>query len=378
MNYTHSRWPLVVVIAGLLCAGALRVPLGAATQAAPPAARIDRGSLQDRLNGIRPVVLSGGDIQAAIRELHAILAVDPKAAEAHLLLGLAYGQLDSQEMDAEAIAELRQALAIEPGLVPARVALARLYLEFGQPERAREEADAALKAMPAHPQILALLGEAERQLGRPTRAVDIQRRALASNPAFEQARYYLGLALLDAGRRDQGIAELERLVEAGASLPDVYFTLGSTYLDAGRTDEALRTLEQGTRFGTPEPEVRLRLARAYRLKGMLGRAETEIASALPAGAAMQASTVHQQLQAEVDVELGLIRLQQGQLDAAVQAFQKALRIKSDHGPAHQQLAEVLLRQGRHREAAEHARRAAALGSPLPGDRREALDRALGR
>jgi tetratricopeptide (TPR) repeat protein len=334
--------------------------------------------MQARLDRIRPVVLSGGDIQAAIRELHGILAVDPRAAEAHLLLGLAYGQLGSRPMLDEAAAELRQAIAIEPDLVPARIALARIYLDVGRPERAREEAQAALEVMPARAQFLSLLGEAERQLGSPSRAVEIHRRALALEPAFAQARYYLSLALLDLKQRTEAVAELERLIEAGANLPGLHLTLGSAYLGAGRVDAALRTLEQGVRLGQPKPDVRLELARAYRLEGMLAQAEAQLTQALPSGTTMQASAFYQQLEADIDVERGLIRLQQGELDAAAEAFRKSIKVKANHGPAHQQLAEVYLRQGRHAEAAEHAARAAELGSPLPADRLQAIEKARRR
>jgi tetratricopeptide (TPR) repeat protein len=376
MRHKHFPWRVIVVLAALAWAAIRPTPLHGAPQT--PAGRVDRAALQDRLNRVRPVVLTGGDIQAAIRELHSILAADPRAAEGHLLLGLAYGQLGSREMLAEAVAEFRQALAIEPGLVAARVALARIYLDIGRPERAREEAQAALKAMPGRAEFLGLLGEAERQLGRPAQAVEIHRRALALEPAFDQARYYLSLALLDLKQSAPAMAELERLVQSGAGLPGVYFTLGSAYLDADRVDDALRTLDQGIRLGQARPDVRLLMARAYRLKGMLAQAETQLNQTLPAGAAMQASSFYQQLEADIEVERGLIRLQQGQVEPAGEAFRKAIGVKSDHGPAHQHLAEVYLRQGRHKEASDHAARAAKLGSPMPDDRRQAIEKALRR
>ena len=44
----------------------------------------------------------------------------------------------------EAVAELRQALEINPDFVPARYYLAHIYLDLGRNERAREELQAAL------------------------------------------------------------------------------------------------------------------------------------------------------------------------------------------------------------------------------------------
>ena len=50
------------------------------------------------------------------------------------------------------------------------------------------------------------------------------------------------------------------------------------------------------------------------------------------------------------MELGLLRLQQGQLAAAVSAFRKVLEIDPDHGPTNRHLAEVYLRQGQYSRA----------------------------
>ena len=61
-------------------------------------------------------------------------------------------------MMAEAKAEFRQALALNPHLVPARLHLAQAYLDFGQPRRAREELEIGLTQVPRQPQFLALLG----------------------------------------------------------------------------------------------------------------------------------------------------------------------------------------------------------------------------
>ena len=64
----------------------------------------------------------------------------------------------------EAVAELRQALALNPGFAPAHLYLAHIYLDLGRAGRAREEMWAALVQVPGNPQFLALLGETERQL----------------------------------------------------------------------------------------------------------------------------------------------------------------------------------------------------------------------
>ena len=317
-------------------------------------------------------------VNEAIQELKAILALDPRSAEAHLLLGIAYRSVGSAELAGEAVAELRQAIELNPGFVPARFYLAHLYLDLGRAARAREELEAALVQAPANPQFLALLGEAERQLKNPRRSVELTRQALQADDSFAEARYYLGLALFDLGQRDEAIKELERVVQSGPNMADAYFSLGTAYLEAGRVDEALETLSRGIRIDPSRPDVRVQLARAYRSKGLLAKADEQLTLAMPRAAAGPASPFAQYQQLELDfyLEQGLLRLQQGRLDAAAKALQKVWAIDPNHGPTNRYLAEVYLRQGLYSKAQEYATRAEKLGFPLPDDKRTLLRQKL--
>ena len=112
---------------------------------AAPQADTGQAPIQERLKRVGGDLFSGADrVHESIRELKAILAVDPRSAEAHFLLGIAYGRLGSRELMAEATAELRQALSLNPSFVQARYYLAQVYLTLGRAQRAREELDAAL------------------------------------------------------------------------------------------------------------------------------------------------------------------------------------------------------------------------------------------
>ena len=54
----------------------------------------------------------------------------------------------------------------------------------------------------------------------------------------------------------------------------------------------------------------------------------------------------------------------GDLRSSERAFKEAIRLHPNSGSAYNNLAQVLLEQGRHREAREAARRAGSLGGPL--------------
>ena len=139
--------------------------------------------IQERLDRVKADLYSRTDrLDENVKELKQILALDPRSADAHMLLGIAYSTWGSKELKGEAIGEFRQALDLNPRLVQVRFFLAHLYLDLGRAVRAREELEAALAQTPGNPEFLALLGEAERQLKNPRRAVEVTRQALQADP----------------------------------------------------------------------------------------------------------------------------------------------------------------------------------------------------
>ena len=299
--------------------------------------------IQERLDRVKADLFSRTDrVNENVRELKQVLAIDPRSADAHMLLGIAYATLGTRELKGEAVGEFRQALDLNPRLVEVRFYLARLYLDLGRPGRAREELDTALEQMPGHPEFLALLGEAERQLKNPRRAIDVTRQALQADSTFGPARYYLGLALLDAGQRDEGIKELEQIVRAGAPVADAYRALGAAYVDAGRGTDAVDVLSRGLQVEPARPELHIALARAYRSTGQLEKADAQLTLGRPKRASIADSSDYPYQQVELDfhLERGMVKLGRGQLAAAAEAFKKVLELEPAHEAATRGLAEA--------------------------------------
>jgi len=355
----------------LLAAGAASAdpPRLLAVQQAEPA----RPSIEQRLARVAADVFAGSDhVDADIAELKAILAADPRSAQAHMLLGLAYRTKGSSDLMGEAAGELRQAIDLDPSLIPARLYLAHLYLDLGRPERAREELQAALTRVPGQPQLQALLAECERQLGKPDTALDLTAQALKNDPSFAEARYYQGLALYDLKRRDEAIEAFEQVLQAGGKRAEVYASLGNAYLEAGRFDAAIKNLTDGVYLEPSRADLLIQLARAYRLKGQLTQAATWLSRAGTLVPATAVSAADQQTQRDLSFEDGLVRLKQNQLEAAARSLKKAVDVDPGYGPGYRYLAEVYLRQGLYSRALDQATRAEKLGSPLPDDLQKTL------
>jgi tetratricopeptide (TPR) repeat protein len=299
-------------------------------------------SVQERLNRVGSGLFAGTTPpDEAIRELKGVLALDPQSAEGHFVLGIAYRMQGVPELTGEARAELVQALALKPALVPARVYLAQLYLDLGRPAAARETLTTGLTGRPGEPQLLAILAETERQLGHPDRAIELAREVLQRDDSMAQARYYLGLALLDSHKRDEGIGELERVVRSGSKVADPNLALGAAYIEAGRLDEAIEVLRQGTTIDPSRPDMRITFARALRRKGLLDQADAQLTLARPKASGSGAPQFSQQ-HSEPDfyLELGLLRRQQGRVQAAADAFQKVVDMEPERDDAARELAEV--------------------------------------
>ena len=348
---------------------------GAAPHAQSPAA----SQTQQTLVRIRADLFSATPhFNEDITALKAVLGQDPKSVEAHVLLGFAYRGLGTQEMLAEAVAEFRQAVDLDPNFLPARFSLAHSYLDLGRPARAKEELESALEKAPGNPQFMALLGESERQLKNPGKAVELIRQALQSDPSLLEGRYYLGLALFDHGQTTDAIKELEQVVNANAGRPEAFVALGAVYTRSGRFDDAIKVLSEGTKLDPSRADLHIQLARAYRSKGLLDRAEAELVRAEPKpGAVLAPSYVeHERLEFDLYVEQGLVRLKRGQLSTAAEVLKKALAMEPNDGLANNSIAQVYLRQGQFKLASQHAERAAKAGAPLSETDRKQIQAGL--
>jgi tetratricopeptide (TPR) repeat protein len=316
--------------------------------------------------------LQRGEKKLALAELKKAVALDTNSAAAHQLLGQAYLLQNTYEAMGEAKAELVQALALDPNLIWARFYLARIYLDLGQPRKAKEQLEAGLSARPNVPHLLSLLGEANRQLGDPALAAEQNQRALEIDPSFFAARYYLGLAYLELRREDEAIRELEAAAKSDQPIPDLYLTLGSVYTQKGDLERAVSFYQKAVAAAPDRPEGRLKLGQAYRRMKLLAQALEQLRLATPEGGQFLSTPYYQQLQTEIFFERGLTLQEQGASDQAIENYAKAIELTPQFGSAHRHLAEALFHKGEYARALEHAIKADELKSPVEPSLREKI------
>ena len=165
-------------------------------------------------------------VSRAIDQFESVLELDPDYALAYAGLADAYGrqsisgQLSSQEGYERSREMAEKALAIDPDLVEALLALADIQLEYDWDMEAAERSyRRALEIRPSDAEGLRTYGYFLSSDGRFDEAIDYYHKALEVDPKQLRAYFGLGITLVFAGRFD----ELPQLTEKLAAHRDEKF-----------------------------------------------------------------------------------------------------------------------------------------------------------
>ena len=163
---------------------------------------------------------STGYPDKAIEEFKKALAKNPKIAQAHYFMGLAYLDRDEDKGWDEAAQELREEIKNNPDDFRAHYELGNIALNRHNAEEAERELKRASELAPDNPDPLIYLGELYAGQNRPVEAEAAMRKAIAlttdpSRGAYQvhRAHYVLGRILIQTGRRDEGAKELKLSAE---------------------------------------------------------------------------------------------------------------------------------------------------------------------
>jgi Tfp pilus assembly protein PilF len=142
-----------------------------------------------------------------------------------------------------AIAQYRQAIAIDPHLPGVHFELAELLNtspDANVKKEAEQEYRAALEANPEDANAELRLGEIDVRSGRTAQASDEFSKAIALQPDNADAKLDLAKLLLQAGQKDKARALLEQTVELDPSIAVAHLRLAELYHRDGRTADAQR------------------------------------------------------------------------------------------------------------------------------------------
>ena len=179
------------------------------------------------------------------------------------------------------------------------------------------------------------LGVMHAQKQRFTRAADFFEQAVAADDNFPQTQSSLGIAYFNSQQYARAIRPLARALEADRTSTLVRRMLAIAYLNTEAYEQSAALLADD-----PQRDADSSLQYAY------GLALVRSGRAADAEAIFSRLLAEHATSPEVSVVLGHVYAQQGNYDAAVEALQRALRLKGDVADANSALGLIYLKQGK--------------------------------
>jgi tetratricopeptide (TPR) repeat protein len=336
--------------------------------------------------------LRAGRLSDALLQLKAAADASPEAAETRRVLGMAYWADDQYDAAAEAFAT---AIRLQADDERARVALGDVLVAAGKLGAAELAFKDAIAGVPDS-------GQAHYELGRlyefqqrwqdavemfeaaaaryPVvgldylyqtivrmyvslpdfdKAIDAARRRVTVNPNNDDAHRALGDLLLRQGRHDEALTEMLAALFVNARNAGAYSGMAQVYVRTGRFSEAVEASRRAIDVDPGNREARYALATALARSGRTDEGANELARfeelQAEANRREQNELEAKMLQQEISTSLA-----REDYDAAIAALEKAIPLDPRSPSSYLNLAAVLKKSGRIREAIENLNKALAL------------------
>jgi tetratricopeptide (TPR) repeat protein len=214
---------------------------------------------------------ASGNYDKARLEFRNAAQIDPKDADVRFMLG----QVADKTGDARgAVGQYQAALNANPKHVEARVALGRLYLLGGLPDKAIELVEPGLAADPNNAQLLTVRGAARAQLGNAAAAFDDAQMAVQLAPGDDYAVALLASLFKRKNELDRAVDVVKAGLQHQPNSADLRLILAD--LDVAQQQPADAEVQLRAIIAL-EPKVivnRYRLARLYLQQNKVDAAET--------------------------------------------------------------------------------------------------------
>jgi putative PEP-CTERM system TPR-repeat lipoprotein len=332
-----------------------------------------------------------GNTDESLKVLSAIIKQHPSYAQGHFNMGAVYVQ---QNRFGEAAQEFKEALRLDPSDDVTRLSYIKALVVLAQFQTAAPMIQEYRQHRPHEFDALYFSGVVEKGLGNYARAESFLSPAVVINPNFFDARYSLGYVLAHLGRPAEARIELEAALKLDPDSSKARFQLAAVLRALGQKSEANKELstfekqkEQGVKqdvagvkanqanadLQTGDPQKAVDLYRQS-LAEDPGNARTYYNLALALDRTADYSGEREALEKAVQLDpqlsrphnqLGVLDLQNNQVDAAKKEFQTAISLDPQYAEAQNNLG-VLSGQLGESEEAERLFREATENNPQYG------------
>ena len=338
----------------------LQLSLATATYKAAKARQAD---------GLPPV--NGSTVEDAIRMLTDLLKSYPDLTSAYFTLGNIYA---NERRDREAADEYQEVTRRSPGDTVALAAQVKALIDAAAYTEALAPALTYVGRRPDDPSGHVMLGTVYQQLGDYAKAEPELELGAAKEPDNFEARYQLGLVLARMGKPDQALPQLQKAVTLKPGDRSAQFQLVAVLRSLGRTQDSSQIVEELRKEQDKE-----------QLNSQLASEGTKANDLLQAGKPAEAAQIYRQMLqenpasawtaynlalaleatndmkgaedtlqnaigidpelAEIQAELGRLKLAEGDLQSAQKRLESALALDPELVEARGNLAMVYAKNG---------------------------------
>jgi tetratricopeptide (TPR) repeat protein len=212
--------------------------------------------------------LKAGQLDVAETAFRDVVRAGGDRAFVHHNLGIV---LRDRGRHADAVAEFRTAIKLDPSFGPARLLAGTSLLALGRVQDARKELENAVRLMPGEILARVQLAEACERLDDKPCVVDAYRKVAALRRDDPEYAYRLGSAYLSLSQWAH-----EQMVLVAGDSGRRYQALGREYVRQRKTADAVNALEQAAALDPQLPDIHLELARIHWNEGRADAAMREV------------------------------------------------------------------------------------------------------
>jgi tetratricopeptide (TPR) repeat protein len=295
-------------------------------------------------------------LKLAIEQYEALVRIQPKDIDNHLVLGQLYA-MDRESQKAET--ELKAALAIDPKSEEGVTQLARLYAEEGNNQRAIETLNSVPEASRTS-KIYVVLGAIYEQQHDYKQAVAAFQRACSLDKDNPEALRGLAQNLANDGQMEAALNAYKSLQSADQQDWQSLIEISRVYRRMGKFDQAMESLKKAESMSQDSMEIAYEEAIVLEAQGKFDEAASLLQKLVTRTASPDGnySSGERNNRALFLDRLGNIYKETGRPQLAVEAFRKMVDLGGDEGSrGYQELIDVYRDQKQWSDATKTAEEA---------------------